>query len=71
MILRGSRLGEAEVAETEAALHEKAGDRLQATARYHYALAQLQELGAEGGHARRVRDALSRLEQRMGQNGTS
>jgi hypothetical protein len=67
----GSRLGEAEVAETEAALHERSGDRLQATARYHYALAQLQDLGAEGAHAKRVQDALVRMEQRTEKNGMS
>lgn len=67
----GSRLGEAEVAETEAGLHEKEGDRMQATARYHYALAQLQDLGAEGPHTKRIQDALLRLEKRMRQNGAS
>jgi tetratricopeptide (TPR) repeat protein len=61
----GSRLGEAEVAESEAAMHEQEDDYMQATARYHYAKTQLQNLGAEGSHSQRVEDALLRLQNRI------
>lgn len=61
----GNRLGEAEVAESEAALHEKEGDPMQATARYHYAKMQLKDLGADGNHTQRVEEALARLQNRI------
>lgn len=60
-----SPLGEAEVAETEAAVYEQEDKTHDAGALYQYALATASRIGAEGAHVRRIQDAVDRLTQAM------
>lgn len=62
----GSRLGEAEVEESEASLYERMGDQAKAKDSYQQALDKFQKLGTAGS-TDRVRAALVRLEEIVAQ----
>ena len=64
-----SPLGETEVAGAEGALFENEADKTNAEARYHYALASVNKIGAGGVHAKQLQNALDQLGKRV--NDTS